>query len=187
MTKQEGAQRDGMPLSPSCPLAPSLCGVGFETLSWWGSRDEHNTCGSPDAAHLIQGIIDLTAISQLSLCPCSSSFKDSEFLWSKPGSWGDLGATNVVFRQECLLSQNSEESWDSFSFQKVEKMVLLYSSVRPLGENLENLYTQTISLLSKQDWCSQLCRTIGEFSILSSVYPFIVMHNHCFLKNVGIS
>lgn len=57
----------------------------------------------------------------------------------------------MVFRQECLLSQNSEESWDSFSFQKVEKMVLLYSSVRPLGENLENLYTQTISLLSKQD------------------------------------
>lgn len=61
-------------------------------------------------------------------------------------------------------------------------MVLLYFSVEPLGENLENLYTQTVSLLSKGDWCSQLGRTTGSFSILGSVYPFIVMHNHSFLK-----
>lgn len=53
-------------------------------------------------------------------------------------------------------------------------MVLLYSSFGPLGENLENLYTQTISLLSKGDWCSQLGRTIGQFSIPGLCLPF-----HC--------
>jgi hypothetical protein len=38
--------------------------------------------------------------------------------------WGDLGATNVLARQVSLLSQNSQEDWDFFSFQKVKKMSL---------------------------------------------------------------
>lgn len=29
--------------------------------------------------------------------------------------------TDAVVRQDCLLSQNSEQDWDSFSFHKVKK------------------------------------------------------------------